>query len=658
MTSPTRGGGSSGSARGAGRSSSSRFAESLALAALGTIAGWVAGGAVAAFVASRAGSPAGDVDRPRAALARRDRSRSRCRTDGRPAALRDGPRAARPRRQARLHAARRRGARGDRGRARRLGPRIGERTAAVGRHAARARFLLLVPALVVFAAAVVAARLLAPTLRALGRAGRRGPIALRLAAASLARNPGHAAIAATFLVASLGLALFAVAYRSTLLRGPAGRGAVRGAGVVRALRGLAPARAGAARRAARIGARAIARCAAPLRQRHLGHDVRLPRPAVAALSEVGGWRTDFASKPLAELGCAITPTRSVALRKTALPRDGSSRSPRRRAATTSACARSSARRSATTVAVPLGTHARDSTVVLHGRVPFRHATLAQLRLDILNSGRITANAGTGLQPSARACSRSDAPRRRQRSSRPFRAGRDRRHRAARPERRELGYVLTPDRIGTSTGRGSRRTATRCPCSRRRTSPRRPGRTGSSRSTSRASRSPARIVGVVQRFPSIQGDAVVADRPTAATLLDTRSPGLGTTGRALARRAGRQQAARPSARAAAVHAAAVASRADTLARCEADPLARGALLTLAGTAAVALLLALVGLVLVGRRRRPRRARRAVRPRGAGRGAVDDPHAPPPARAARRGLRRRGRARARGDPRRRSSSRSSR
>ena len=42
--------------------------------------------------------------------------------------------------------------------------------------------------------------------------------------------------------------------------------------------------------------------------------------------------------------------------------------------------------------------------------------------------------------------------------------------------------------------------------------------------------------------------------------------------------------------------AVASRADTLSRLRSDPLARGALLTLAGTAAVALLLALVGLVL--------------------------------------------------------------
>ena len=98
---------------------------------------------------------------------------------------------------------------------------------------------------------------------------------------------------------------------------------------------------------------------------------------------------------------------------------------------------------------------------------------------------------------------------------------------------------------------------------------------------------ARIVGVVERFPSIVGDAVVADRVTAATMLDTRSPGLGTTdelwlndGRAPARRRNCSCSRAPT----------------TLARLQADPLARGALLTLAGTAAVALLLALVGLLL--------------------------------------------------------------
>ena len=79
--------------------------------------------------------------------------------------------------------------------------------------------MLVVPGLVTFAAAVVAARLLVPMLRALGRAGRRGPLPLRLAALSLSRNPGQATVTATFLVASLGLALFALAYRATLVQG-------------------------------------------------------------------------------------------------------------------------------------------------------------------------------------------------------------------------------------------------------------------------------------------------------------------------------------------------------------------------------------------------------------------------------------------------------
>lgn len=80
-------------------------------------------------------------------------------------------------------------------------------------------YALLLPGLVTFAAAAACARLLAPGLRALGRAGRRGPLPLRLAALSLARDPGRATVTAAFLVASLGLALFALVYRATLLRG-------------------------------------------------------------------------------------------------------------------------------------------------------------------------------------------------------------------------------------------------------------------------------------------------------------------------------------------------------------------------------------------------------------------------------------------------------
>jgi hypothetical protein len=96
---------------------------------------------------------------------------------------------------------------------------------------------------------------------------------------------------------------------------------------------------------------------------------------------------------------------------------------------------------------------------------------------------------------------------------------------------------------------------------------------------------------------VVGDAVVADRQTAATMIDTRSPGLGTTDELWLD----VPAAREAATAALLSrppftALTVSSRAATAATLKADPLARGALLTLAGTAAVALALALVGLLL--------------------------------------------------------------
>jgi hypothetical protein len=108
---------------------------------------------------------------------------------------------------------------------------------------------------------------------------------------------------------------------------------------------------------------------------------------------------------------------------------------------------------------------------------------------------------------------------------------------------------------------------------------------------------ARIVGTLRRFPSVDGDIVVADRTNAATILDTRSPGLGTTDELwLNVPAATEASAAATLARAPFTQLSVSSRADTLAQLRADPLARGSLLTLAGTAAVALLLALVGLLL--------------------------------------------------------------
>jgi hypothetical protein len=78
---------------------------------------------------------------------------------------------------------------------------------------------LLLPALVTFAAAVLVARLLRPALRVVERLARGRSLGLRLASLSLARNPGYAVVATAFLVVSFGLALFAESYRATLVRG-------------------------------------------------------------------------------------------------------------------------------------------------------------------------------------------------------------------------------------------------------------------------------------------------------------------------------------------------------------------------------------------------------------------------------------------------------
>ena len=80
-------------------------------------------------------------------------------------------------------------------------------------------FLLALPAAVVIVAAIAAARLVAPLARAAERRVPPNAIAARLAAVSLARRPGVGAAATAFLVISVGLALFAATYGSTLERG-------------------------------------------------------------------------------------------------------------------------------------------------------------------------------------------------------------------------------------------------------------------------------------------------------------------------------------------------------------------------------------------------------------------------------------------------------
>ena len=554
------------------------LAESTAVAGAATVAGWVLGGAVAAVIASRAGSPAGDVVGHAlltrggigAAVAVAISAGLLLYATVRAPGVQLGRLAVTPLDMAALGAV---GvvlvgwARGSVG--------AQQLTGGGGTNA----FLLLVPALIVFAAAIVSARLLAPALRALGRAGRRGPVALRLAAASLARNPGHAAVAATFLVASLGLALFAVAYRSTLTQGQRDEAAFAVPApyvLTEDFNQLVPVPHGAQHVQRR--STQVVRLSGNVPSGTTFGFLALPRRAI---EDVGGWRGDFATETRAQLAAAVapeeTPLRTVTLprgRQLTLTAQGTGDDIGVRAFFRSALG--------DYVAVGLGRTRAGHTVLLHARVPFRHATLAQIRFDILNNGRLTANAGTGIQPSAKGTI-SFGTLRINGTAVPLPNWIGTGGVSGKPGR--LGYVLTPDQDAVyrpaqvTDGRPLPVLVTPHVAEAA-------GPHGIIPIDVEGEQLAARIVGIVQRFPSIQGDAVIADLSQAATRLDTRSPALGTPDELWV--AGSTPPHAPE--------LTVVSRADTLARLRSDPLARGALLTLAGTAAVALLLALVGLVL--------------------------------------------------------------
>ena len=537
------------------------FAETGAVALIGTALGWCVGGAVAAGVASRAGSPAWQVVQ-HSLLTGGGIATAACAAAAatlllyltvRARPLEAGRFAVTPLDVAALAAVAvvvTGYARGS----------IDAGSLAHGK--GTGTFVLLVPALVTFAAAVGAVRLLLPVLRGLGRVSRRGPLPLRLASVSLARNPGQATVVATFLVASLGLALFAVTYRATLLQG-----------------------------------------------QHDEAYYAVPAPYVATedLSQLvpvlHGWDATTSAKQVLRLTGDVPTAASFTFLGV----------PEHRLALRPSAFRSTPLPSGTVFRLPVSTHGDDvavraffrsalgdfqsvtlgtthspDRVVLHGRIPFAHATLSSLELDLLNGGRLVANAGTGLQPTARGRMRLGTP---SVDGRPV-AGAFAGWIGSGGVSNTLAYGITTDH--TAVIRAPQPTDGQpLPVL---VTPNVAAAASQDRIVPLAIEGelvPARIVGIVPRFPSIVGDAVVADRQTAETVLDTHSPGLGTTNELWAD----ALPATPPAQ------LTVVSRADLLAGLRADPLARGALATLAATAALALALALVGLLLgvVGDRR---------------------------------------------------------
>ncbi|MBV8258979.1 MAG: hypothetical protein JO073_14300 [Actinobacteria bacterium] len=179
--------------------------------------------------------------------------------------------------------------------------------------------LLLLPALVLFVLAVAAARLLTPLLRGLEWAGRRGRPSLRAALLSLARAPGQVVLSVAFFVVSVGVALFAVAYRATLVNGEAEQA-----------RYAVPAPYVLQEDLAKLvtvqqvgGLSALGRAAPVVRDSGYvtgngGRGFTLLALPPAALAGIDGWRSDFSSQSPAVLARLLRPTVTPELRGFAL----------------------------------------------------------------------------------------------------------------------------------------------------------------------------------------------------------------------------------------------------------------------------------------------------------------------------------------------------
>jgi hypothetical protein len=189
--------------------------------------------------------------------------------------------------------------------------------------------LVLLPGLVTFVAAVLCARLLRPALILLERASRGRSVSLRLAALSLARHPGHAAVAAAFLLVSVGLAVFAESYRSTLARGQEEQAAFAvpldftlREDLTRLIRvGEAAPPEQLASLGERLQVEPVLRLSGNVSQTGGRTGITVLGLDAAAVSTLNGWRNDFATLSPQALANRIEPAGDPTARGPVLPAD-------------------------------------------------------------------------------------------------------------------------------------------------------------------------------------------------------------------------------------------------------------------------------------------------------------------------------------------------
>jgi hypothetical protein len=462
--------------------------------------------------------------------------------------------------------------------------------------------LLVLPALIAFAAAVVCARALAPALRLLERAGRSGPAPVRLAALSLARNPGRAAVAAAFLVVTLGLAVFAEAYRATLARGQRDQAAF-------AVPVDAIAKEDLTRLVPVLRAAPVDRFASTVPGAHAFPVIRLSGDVLG--SETGGfaflgvpsgdldairWRDDYSPESRAELARLLRPQGSVALRGVRLPAEARRLAlPLRAHGDVIAVRAFVVTPSGTARGLALGTTASRQLVA---RVPpeARGGLLVSFTFDLTGTGlHGVPNGGANAAAVAQGTMRIGTP-------------------TVDGRRLPFDFAAWTGTGGvTGTGPALRYLVTGDNVARfraRQPTDDRPVPVAASAGVSAvagpggvvpldlgAGRIVARVVATLRRAPTVTGDVVLVDEATAATALTADVPGSGAPNEVWvnaptgdARRL-ETTLTRPP-----FDALEVTFHRRVLADLRSEPLARGTLITLAAGAAAALVLALAGILL--------------------------------------------------------------
>ncbi len=480
---------------------------------------------------------------------------------------------------------------------------------ALAREGGTGTILLLLPGLVAFVAAVAFARLLGPALRGLERLARRRAVPLRLAALSLARHSGYAAIAIAFLTVSLGLALFAETYRSTLARGQDDQAAYAvppDAIATEDLRDLVPVlQAGPIERYEEATHGGSATTVLRLQ----GNVARLSTRGVTLLglppetiATVGGWRSDFATRSRPELAALVDPGKPVSLTGPAIGDDA--RELRLQASVAQnplSLQATIVTPEATFVTLKLGSIGPGKPVVLHADIPPEARGGKLVALTFLPPRRIE-DPGASAGQAARGVL----------TTGPLQV-------VGASETRTIGWDdWLPTNPGISAIVSGPKTEFHFALTNQVYTRYRPEQASDAGPVPvlvtpglAAAAGPggaltvdvgrgqlvARVAGVIERMPTVNGDAVVVDRDLAVTALNAATPGAVQPNEVwLDAGPGQETRMRADLAAPPFDPLDVTTRTAVFSDLRADPLARAALLTLASAALVALALALVGLLL--------------------------------------------------------------